>query len=183
MRILRNRAAHRLLFFGVLLSLASWAVGAYAEKPTTSDNYVAQRSAAEKPPASSSQAEKNIAFEMRDKPWIGEKGSVLEWLSDQTGMPVSTSSAKPTGTLTFINPSVSGVPKKYSLPEVIDILNGELFKQKLILVRRANAFSIEAADEKIDPAILPRVEPSRAGSLRQHGAGFGHLPAHLSRRL
>jgi type II secretory pathway component GspD/PulD (secretin) len=116
--------------------------------------------------ASSRQADKNIAFEMRDKPWIGEKGSVLEWLSDQTGMPVSISSAKPTGTLTFINPHAGGPPKKYSLGEVIDILNGELLKQKLILVRRARTFSIEPADEKIDPAVLPRVSPAE---LDQYG--------------
>jgi general secretion pathway protein D len=162
MRILRNQTGRRLFFCGVLLILATWVVGSQAgapEKTTTSDNRVAQASRQAQTLASPSQPEKNIAFEMRDKPWIGERGSVLEWLSDQTGMPVSTSSAKPTGTLTFINPSVSGVPKKYSLPEVIDILNGELFKQKLILIRRANAFSIEPADEKIDPAILPRVEP------------------------
>src|SRR6516164_6425379 len=68
--------------------------------------------------------ERRISFEMRDKPWLGEKG-VLEWLSDQTGLPVSISSAKPTGTLTFINPHAGGPPKQYSLAEVIDILNGE----------------------------------------------------------
>ena len=57
---------------------------------------------------------------MRDKPWIGEKGSVLEWLSDQTGLPTSTSSAKPTGTLTFISPrELDGKPKQYALPEVM----------------------------------------------------------------
>src|SRR5689334_15169965 len=160
MRILQNPTGRRLLFFGVLVILASWALGAHAispEKTIQSGERVAQLSPSTTKATAPQQPEKNIAFEMRDKPWIGERGSVLEWLSDQTGMPVSTSSAKPTGTLTFINPSVSGTPKKYSLPEVIDILNGELFKQKLILVRRPKMFSIEPADEKIDPAILPRV--------------------------
>jgi type II secretory pathway component GspD/PulD (secretin) len=103
---------------------------------------------------------------MRDKPWAGDKNSVLEWLSDQTGLPVSISSAKPTGTLTFISPTVNGMPRQYTLPAVIDILNDELLKQKLILVRRAKTFTIEPADEKIDPAALPRVLPDE---LDQYG--------------
>jgi hypothetical protein len=127
---------------------------------------LSQLFAPDKAPASRQGSEKKIAFEMRDKPWVGERGSVLEWLSDQSGLPVSVSSAKPTGTLTFMNPRVDGAPKQYTLAEVIDILNGELFKQKLILIRRAKTFSVEPADEKIDPAVLPRVAPSE---LDQYG--------------
>jgi RNA polymerase sigma factor (sigma-70 family) len=70
--------------------------------------------------------EKKITLALRDKPWVGERDSVLEWLSDQAGMPVCSSplptgaptflakvelapsSLKPTGTLTFISPR--GVP-------------------------------------------------------------------------
>jgi type II secretory pathway component GspD/PulD (secretin) len=155
--------AHRLLFLTVLLILATWAVGAHAvapDKTTKADERLAQLSSPAKTEASPQQPERNITFQFRDKPWIGERGSVLEWLSDQTGLPVSTSSAKPTGTLTFISPTMDGAPKKYTLPEVIDILNGELFKLKLILVRRAKTFSVEPADETIDPAILPRVLPN-----------------------
>jgi type II secretory pathway component GspD/PulD (secretin) len=111
-------------------------------------------------------SERKIPFEVRDKPWTGEKGSVLEWLSDQTGLPVSVSSAKPTGTLTFISPTVNGVPKQYALPAIIDILNDELRKQKLILIRRAKTFTVESTDEKIDPAALPRVLPDE---LEQYG--------------
>ncbi|HLJ97899.1 MAG TPA: secretin N-terminal domain-containing protein [Gemmataceae bacterium] len=110
--------------------------------------------------------DREIAFEMRDKPWSGEKGSVLEWLSEQTGLPVSLSRAKPAGTLTFINPRQGGAPRHYRLGEVIDILNDELFKQKLILIRRAKTFTIEPFDEKIDPAALPRVLP---GELDRYG--------------
>ena len=151
-----------MLFLGVLFLLAGWAVGIQAvaqERTLRPGERLAQLSQPAKNGASSPQPERKIAFEMRDKPWIGEKGSVLEWLSDQTGMPVSTSSAKPTGTLTYINSTVNGVPRQYTLPEVIDILNDELLKQKMILVRRAKTFTIEAADEKLDPSTLPRVAP------------------------
>lgn len=157
------------LFFSILCFCAAvldpGQAFALDEKSSTPDR-IAGFFPAGKTEASSQQTDKSIAFEMRDKPWIGDKGSVLEWLSDQTGMPVSISSAKPTGTLTFINPRTDGPPKQYSLAEVIDILNGELLKQKLILVRRARTFSIEPADEKIDPAVLPRVSPAE---LDQYG--------------
>jgi type II secretory pathway component GspD/PulD (secretin) len=164
-----SHPARCVLFLLALLVSAAWDVRAGAFTPEDQSNAsdrIAQLLAPGKKEASSRQNAKTIAFEMRDKPWLGDKGSVLEWLSDQTGMPVSISSAKPTGTLTFINPRTDGPPKQYSLAEVIDILNGELLKQKLILVRRASTFSIEPADEKIDPAVLPRISPAE---LDQYG--------------
>src|SRR5260370_652844 len=172
MRIIRSDAGRRLLFLGVLLILAAWAVGGYAvapERTTKPDLRVAQLSQPAKTGASFQQPERKIAFEMRDKPWIGEKGSVLEWLSDHAGMPVSTSSAKPTGTLTYINPTENGAPKQYTLPEIIDILNDELLKQNMILIRRAKTFTIEPADKTIDPPILPRVTPEQ---LAQYGQPY-----------
>jgi type II secretory pathway component GspD/PulD (secretin) len=94
---------------------------------------------------------RRIAFEMRDKPW----NSVLEWLCDQTGMAMATTT-KPTGTLTFID---SG-NRKYTIPEIVDLLNEQLLAQKLLLIRRDRFFTIVAADEKIPPELLPRIELS-----------------------
>jgi type II secretory pathway component GspD/PulD (secretin) len=169
MRTIRSATGSRILFVAVLLILAAWVIGSHAvgaEKSIRLDSRVAQLAQPAIAAASASQPDKKITFEMRDKPWSGGPGSVLEWLSDQAGMPVSTSSAKPTGTLTFISPRVDGVPKQYSLPEVIDILNDELLKQNLILVRRAKTFTVEGADKPIDPAALPRVTPNE---LEQYG--------------
>jgi hypothetical protein len=64
--------------------------------------------------------------------------------------------AKPTGTMTFLSPRV---PQRYTLAQILDILNDELLKQKLLLIRRGRGFSIEPADEKIDPSILPHLSP------------------------
>src|SRR5205814_1626163 len=133
-----------------------WAQNDNFEDSTPRSQGPAQPSAATRTGASPRQPERKITFEMRNKPWTGDKGSVLEWLSDQTGLPVSISSAKPVGTLTFVSPDA---PKQYTLAEVIDILNDELLKQKLILVRRAKTFTIQPLDERIDPAALPRVTP------------------------
>ena len=115
MRIIRSDKGQRILFLGVLLILAAWAVGAHALPPDRTTRFgerVAQAAPPAKTGVSLQEPEKKIAFEMRDKPWIGEKGSVLEWLGDQSGMPVSTSSAKPTGTLTYINPVITVHPSR-----------------------------------------------------------------------
>jgi type II secretory pathway component GspD/PulD (secretin) len=107
-----------------------------------------------KPSAPAKQAagfkEKKVAFEMRDKPWA----AVLEWLSDQTGLPINTIE-HPTGTLTFIAPKNG--PKEYTIPQIIDILNENLIQQKYILIRRDASFTIVTADKDIDPALLPRI--------------------------
>jgi type II secretion system protein D len=100
---------------------------------------------------------KTVAFEMRDKPW----SSVLEWLSDQTGLPVITS-YKPTGTFSFIDPK----KKEYTIPEIIDILNEGLLEKKFVLIRRERSFTIVPADEKIPPDYLPRI---RLEDLEGHG--------------
>ncbi|MBX7102475.1 MAG: hypothetical protein K1X57_00235 [Gemmataceae bacterium] len=93
-------------------------------------------------------AEKQVAFEMRDKPWKG----VLEWLSNETGLPIITT-ATPTGSFSYYgNPK-----KKYSITEVIDVINEALMNQKFILLRRDASFTIVSADQAIDPAIVPRV--------------------------
>src|SRR4051794_27227093 len=70
-----------------------------------------------------------FAFELRDADWTGE-GGVLAWLSDKTGLPVITS-LKPAGRFTFEPPRGANAPR-YTIPEIIDILNETLEKQNLI---------------------------------------------------
>jgi general secretion pathway protein D len=138
---------------GVVLALAgAWALAAPADEP-------AKKSAAAAPPAAKKteapDAEKKIAFEFRDKPW----SQVLEWLGDQTGLPVVFTDVKPTGTLSFIAPKKDGVSKKYTIPEILDVLNEELVKQNMILIRRPVTFTLVAADKKIDPMWVKQVQP------------------------
>jgi type II secretory pathway component GspD/PulD (secretin) len=140
---------------GSLVLLAGWALDSRAQDSE-------QRSRLGAPVAQSAKsdtAEKKVAFEMRDKPW----SSVLEWLSDQTGVPVITT-IKPTGSFTFIAPR--GHIEKYTIPEVIDILNEALSSQKELIIRRSQSLTIIPSDEKIDPAILPRILPEE---LSKHG--------------
>jgi general secretion pathway protein D len=96
--------------------------------------------------------EKKVRFEFRDKRW----SEVLEWLVDQTGMQVI-SPTKPAGTFTFIAPKVNGVPREYTIPEVIDIINEALSQQRYMLIRREASYTIIAADDVINDWILPRI--------------------------
>ncbi len=94
---------------------------------------------------------KALALEFRQVPWA----RVFEWLGDRTGLPVITP-YKPTGTFSFVPPRPG---KTYTMPEVVDILNDALLGQHYLLVRGEHAFTLVAADQRIDPALVPRVRP------------------------
>src|SRR5207249_3798499 len=97
--------------------------------------------------------EKRVRLEFRDKRWA----DVLDWFRDQVGVPFI-SNYKPTGTFTFTPEKLpNGQQREYTIPEVIDILNQALQLQKFILIRREASFMILPADERIDPAVLPRI--------------------------
>jgi type II secretion system protein D len=95
--------------------------------------------------------QRKVSIDFRDMPW--EK--VLEWLTDQTGLPF-TGGYKPTGTFNFI-----GSPKKteYTVAEVIDLINKSLLAQKYILIRQPTQMMIVPADDPqaIDPTLIPRI--------------------------
>jgi len=100
---------------------------------------------------------KTVSFEMRDKPWK----NVLEWLSNETGLPVITT-ATPTGTFNFYgNPK-----KKYTIPEVIDVINEGLLEKKFVLIRKDASFTIVPADLQVDPSIVPQI---RVEDLKNRG--------------
>lgn len=132
----------------VLLALAWGAHGQPAAAQTPS----AQLG---QPKTTTPTTQKKILFEMRDVPWT----NVLEWLSNQTGLPVI-SSYRPTGTVNFIPPRTSDGPQKYTIPQVVDILNEMLQTQpnnNYILLRRQASFTLWPADKQIPPEIVPRV--------------------------
>jgi hypothetical protein len=97
---------------------------------------------------------KRFSFSMHNKPWT----PVFAWLSEVTGKPVVTT-FKPTGSFSFTGPP----NKTYSIPEIIDILNEGLSAQatqKYCLIQRERSFILVPADEKIDPALIPRIDVS-----------------------
>jgi type II secretory pathway component GspD/PulD (secretin) len=115
-----------------------------------------------RPAAAGKAAEKRFALRMEAVPWK----KVFAWLADQTGLPVVAEQV-PTGTFTFLPPASAGkAPRTYTIPEVLDVLNDALLASKHLLVRRANSFQLVAADERLDPALVPLVAPDE---LRQRG--------------
>jgi type II secretory pathway component GspD/PulD (secretin) len=81
-------------------------------------------------------------------PW----SSAFEWLSDQTGLAI-VANTKPTGIC-----AVSLPTKKLSAAEAIDLLNEALIVQQYLLVRGERTIVLVPSDERINPALVPRIE-------------------------
>src|SRR5207245_10499864 len=84
--------------------------------------------------------EKTYDFNMSKKPWK----DVLPWLADKTGTPYI-NTFTPAGTFNYLAPKGK---TKFTLPEIIDLLNEALAKQKYLLVRRSTYFTIIGIDKK-----------------------------------
>jgi hypothetical protein len=89
-----------------------------------------------------------VRFDPRGKNWA----AILEWLSDQTGLPVLGEKV-PAGV-----PLPAGQePRNYSLEELLDVLNDLLLSRRYLLVRGEKAIRLLPADELIDVALIPRI--------------------------
>ena len=113
---------------------------------------------AEDPGDKKAAEQKLFNFEMRGKPW----SSVFEWLADNTGRKFVGPNVNLPGTFNVISPK----GQKYTLPQIIDIINDGLQTQKWVMLNRGTSFVIVPADEKIDPALLPRIDIK---DLAEHG--------------
>jgi hypothetical protein len=99
-------------------------------------------------------ATKRHAFEMRQQDWQ----KVAAWLAAHAGLDLVLATPAPEGRFTFINPTVKGVPKLYSLVEVFDIIN-EILQgtTKHTLIRDDRTLTLVAADQPLAPDAFPRV--------------------------
>jgi type II secretion system protein D len=99
------------------------------------------------------QAKKDIYMEWDEAPWR----KVIEWLADQANLQIATTQY-PTGTFSFR--PVKGAdkkPMKYSLGEVMDIVNETLQKQNWTVLRTNNFLYVIPASEKIPAHLVPQV--------------------------
>jgi hypothetical protein len=92
---------------------------------------------------------KTYIVEMRAKPW----STIFEWLTDQTGMPFVSKYPPPPGTFNFI----SQKGRRYTLGELIDLINDGLAAHRYVLLRSPTCFRLIPADERIDKTLLPHV--------------------------
>lgn len=111
---------------------------------------VAQPATPAQPPAAApTQAPvKTVSFMFEDKPW----SQVLDWFAKESDLVLITT-IKPTGSVTI----KTDPGRKYTIPEVVDVLNEALAQQKYVLIRRSRSFSIWPADEKLDPSLVQRI--------------------------
>ncbi|HKB35559.1 MAG TPA: hypothetical protein VKD72_03840 [Gemmataceae bacterium] len=80
-----------------------------------------------------------IEFRMENKTWK----EVFDWLKEQTGVPVVVP-IHPTGTFTFVGPRAA----RYSLPQIVDLINQELRKlHEMVLIRRPRCFIVVAVED------------------------------------
>jgi hypothetical protein len=80
-----------------------------------------------------------VAFRMEKKKWT----AVFAWLTEQTGLPIITSSLS--GSFTFIGPK----GRKYTIPEAVAIINRDLrATHGLILIQTDRSFQLVRVDDQ-----------------------------------
>jgi type II secretion system protein D len=142
------KATSLVTLLGLLGVWAVWARAADDEKPVKPSLPVnAPKTANTKPGDKQDAARFGVNFSGTS--WQ----SVLEWFSKASGQAMIGGEVPP-GSFTYISPDPS---RKYTIPEIVDILNDALQAQNYTLIRHARSFSIMPADKPIDPGQLPRV--------------------------
>ncbi|HEY1189648.1 MAG TPA: secretin N-terminal domain-containing protein, partial [Gemmata sp.] len=99
---------------------------------------------------------KTFTLKFQDAEWA----DVLDWYAKASGLTLITA-VRPTGQVTIASGN-----RALTLGEVTDLINDALLPKKHLLIRRGGAFTVVAADEKIDPALVPRIAPK---DLEQRG--------------
>ncbi len=123
---------------GFVLTLDS-AVGAQTNDPAAPQKEQKRAAEVAAQQKQAKEEQKTYLFEMNNKKW----DVVLEWLADQTGRPFI-SNIRPKGSINFkAKPS-----EKYTIPQIMDIINDALLPQKMILLNRGSSFTIVPTDEK-----------------------------------
>jgi hypothetical protein len=89
-----------------------------------------------RPDARRPKEEKKVAFTMSGHGWK----EVFRWLAEETKLPVA--GDFPQGSLSF----TSAPGQKYTIPDIIDIINRGLIPKGLILVRQLDTFIVTTAD-------------------------------------
>ena len=93
--------------------------------------------------------QQEFSFQTNAIPW----NELFNWLSNRTGMPVLTQVKTPTGSLNIISPKGT----RYTLPQVLDLINENLLEQQCLLVRRHNSFVLVSSDKKLPTTLVPRL--------------------------
>ncbi len=150
-RRLRIHCTSVLAAIAALVGVAGWAAAQQPQPPMMNPPVPPGpiKTAPQPPP------EKLITVNFKDAKW----DDVLDWFAAESGL-LKILTVKPTGSTT-LQPSKD---RKYTISEVVDLLNEALQQQRFILIRRQVTFFIHPSDEPIDPTLVSRIEPSELNS-------------------
>jgi hypothetical protein len=95
------------------------------------------------------QAAERYAFKFTGAHW----SQVLKRLSEITDLPVI-SSYRPTGSFTFVPPTVGGRERTFTFAEILDIVNEKLEQQRLWLLKRTASLTLVDPHEPMEPGLL-----------------------------
>ncbi len=70
---------------------------------------------------------------------------VIDWFKDISGL-TFIGPNMPTGTVSIVSPLVDGKPRRYTVGQLVDVLNEHLISEKWLLVRKEYSFLIHPAD-------------------------------------
>src|SRR5262245_60687438 len=132
-----------------LTSLKRW-VPVVVAAGTVAASAPAQEKKLETPQPPGSAREKpehTVTFSFDKKKW----GEVIDWFKTESGL-VFAGTITPTGSVT-IKPNPG---KKYTIPEVIDLLN-EMLAPRYVIIRREQTFTIWPAGEPIESQDVARI--------------------------
>jgi general secretion pathway protein D len=102
-------------------------------------------------PGATAPPEKLLTVNFKDTKWE----DVLDWFAAESGMQ-KILTVKPPGTVNLQTPK----DRKYTISEVVDLLNEALTQQRFILIRRNVTFFIHPSDDPLDPTLVSRIEPA-----------------------
>ena len=142
-----------LIFLGsVVISALDAGAAQPPQKDKKDDPAKLQIRTSDSPPAKT-ETLKTYTFEMNKKPWE----QVIQWLAEITGL-TFIGTKYPTGTFNFYDPK----KKQYTIPEIIDKINEGLLTtddtNKYTILRREQTFTLVAADQPLEEALIPHVE-------------------------
>jgi hypothetical protein len=173
-------AGRRVYRTSILGGFLVWIIVAF--QPVVADDKPAQPppKANEKKTLDKMMSARIYEFKAAGMPWE----DALDWVRDISGKPLSLNDNKPTGSFSFNGPK--GI--RYSVRDIVDILNDALLVQKMYLIDRGATFTVIAADrwsvpESPDRAVLAhntRMQDEYLRFLRdlfrRHGLTMGAVP-------
>jgi type II secretion system protein D len=132
-----------------VVALATYSSAADAQMPRAQEPVKPMVGGATTPapaPASANANEKTYLVSFNEETWP----KVFDWFSKESGL-TYIDTVKPPGTLTLRS------DRRYTLPQVLDLLNEALAQKKMVIIRRSQTFLVHPADERLPPELVSMI--------------------------